>query len=152
MKTHNKELEIKALLEENFDSDIFNHDRTVTGGCSRKRPDFLLTTTWGNIVLEVDEFQHKRKTYPCECEISRMKEIYFDCGVENLLFIRYNPDSYKTTTCEKPMIKRKRQELLIKIINQQLKTKEVENLGVMYLFYDYFSIDAIEIEHIDPYK
>ena len=152
VKTHNKELEIKALLEENFDSDIFNHDRTVTGGCSRKRPDFLLITTWGNIVLEVDEFQHKRKTYPCECEISRMKEIYFDCGVENLLFIRYNPDSYKTTTCEKPMIKRKRQELLIKIINQQLKTKEVENLGVMYLFYDYFSIDAIEIEHIDPYK
>jgi len=53
VKTHNKELEIKALLEEKFDSDIFNHDRTVTGGCSRKRPDFLLTTTWGNIVLEV---------------------------------------------------------------------------------------------------
>jgi len=50
------------------------------------------------------------------------------------------------------MIKRKRQELLIKIINQQLETKEVENLGVMYLFYDYFSTDAIEIEHIEPYK
>ena len=152
VKTHAKELEIKVLLEEKFDSAIFNHDKTVSGGCSRKRPDFLLTAKWGNIVLEVDEFQHKRKTYPCTCEISRMKEIYFDCGVENLLFIRYNPDNYKTVTYEKPIIKKKRQELLVKIISQQLETKEVENLGVMYLFYDHFSVDAIEIEHIEPYK
>ncbi len=152
VKTHAKELEIKVLLEANFDSDIFNHDKTVAGGCSRKRPDFLLTADWGNIVLEVDEFQHKRKTYPCECEITRMKEIYFDCGVKNLLFIRYNPDIYKTVTGEIPMTKKKRQDLLVKIIREQLKKKKVKNLGVMYLFYDHFSADAIEIDPIKPYK
>ena len=152
VKTHAKELEIKVLLEEKFDSDIFDHDKTVTGGCSKKRPDFLLTANWGNIVLEVDEFQHKRKTYPCECEISRMKEIYFDCGVKNLLFIRYNPDTYLTVTGAKPVIKRKRQDLLVKIIQEQLDKKKVRYLGVMYLFYDHFSVDAIEIERIKAYK
>ena len=151
VKTRIKELEIKVLLEANFDSDIFDHDKTVTGGCSRKRPDFLLTADWGNIVLEVDEFQHKRKTYPCACEISRMKEIYFDCGVKNLLFIRYNPDTYKTITGAKPMIKKNRQDLLVKIIHDQLKKKKIRNLGVMYLFYDHFSVNAIEIERIKPY-
>ena len=90
VKTHTKELEIEVLLEQKFGADIFIHDKSVSGGCSLKRPDFLLTATWGHIVLEVDEFQHKRKTYPCECEVARMKQIYFDCGVKNLLFIRYN--------------------------------------------------------------
>ena len=71
---------------------------------------------------------------------------------KNLLFIRYNPDTYLTVTGEKPLIKRKRQELLIKIIQQQLKKKKVRNLGVMYLFYDHFSVDAIEIERIKPYE
>jgi len=80
-----------------------------------------------------------------------MKEIYFDCGVENILFIRYNPDTYKTITDSKPIIKKKRHELLIKIIQYHLENMEVKNLGVMYLFYDFFSESAIEIEHILPY-
>ena len=88
-------------MERNFDKDIFDHDKVVAGGCSKKRPDFLITTFWGYIILEIDEFQHNRKTYPCECEVNRMKEIYFDCGVKHLLFIRYNPDSYKTIDDQK---------------------------------------------------
>jgi len=42
--------------------------------------------------------------------------------------------------------------VLIKIIRHHLEFMEVKNLGVMYLFYDYFSVDAIEIEHINPYE
>jgi len=112
VKLHQKELAIKTVLEENFDSDIFDHDKQVRGGCSKRRPDFLLLTEWGNIIVEVDENQHNRKTYPCSCEVSRMKEIYFDCGVEHLLFIRYNPDKYKTLDGEKKVHYTKRRKLL----------------------------------------
>jgi len=151
VKSHNKELAIKTLLEDNFDPDTFIHDRIVPGGCSKKRPDFLLLTKWGNIIVEVDEFQHKRNTYPCECEITRMKQIYFDCGVEHLLFIRYNPDNYKVLEGGKPITPIQRKKLLIKIIKEQFDQKDVENLGVMYLFYDGYISGSSEIEDIKVY-
>lgn len=143
---------IENLLKENFDSDIFNHDRVVIGGCSKRRPDFLITTTWGIIILEVDEFQHKRKNYPCECELSRMKELYFACGVNHLLFIRYNPDTFITVSGQPPDRKNKREELLIKVLKNMIDIRDFEYLGVMYLYYDLFLIEEMEIEKIDPYK
>ncbi len=150
---HNKELAITNLLEENFDPEIFKHDKTVLGGCSMKRPDFLIVTEWGNIVLEVDENQHNRKTYPCECEVSRMKEIYFDCGVNHLLFIRYNPDKYITLDNERMFSSSKRREFLVKFRRDHIKERMFDHLGVVYLFYDGFARTVVpEIEEIDPYK
>ena len=81
-----------------------------------------------------------------------MKEIYFDCGTKHLLFIRYNPDKYKTIEGQKSETQLQRRELLIKIIKEKLKKRRFKHLGVMYLFYDGFSMDAIEIEPIDPYN
>ena len=164
LKTHLKEMAIENLLKENFNPDIFNHDRVVIGGCSKRRPDFLITTTWGIIILEIDEFQHKRKNYPCECELSRMKELYFACGVNHLLFIRYNPDTYITVNGQNPGFlegnpqtrsadkNKKREELLVKILKNMIEVREFDNLGVMYLYYDLFLIEEMEIEKIDPYK
>ncbi len=139
-----KEHEIKGLLEENKIE--FTHDSIVKGGCSKRRPDFILRRSWGNIIIEVDEHQHNRKNYSCECEISRMKEIYFDIGEPNLLFIRYNPDSYKTSSGSS-FIKRRRHEYLIKTINE---IESFSGLGVSYLFYDLFTHHYIEV--IDPYE
>jgi hypothetical protein len=76
-----------------------------------------------------------------------MKQIYFDVGVENLLFIRYNPDSYKTMDNQKPWKKPKRHDFLLKYLNEQ---QNHVNLGVVYLFYDGF-INPPEIDLIDPY-
>lgn len=116
-----------------------------------KRPDFIITTNWGTVILEIDEHQHNRKNYPCECEVSRMKMLYFDVGVKNLLFIRYNPDAYINIPGQKNYTLKERQEYLIKYINEYLTTKSHENLGVVYLFYDGF-INPPEIENIDPYN
>ena len=144
VKTKQKELEIKTILEENEIKAI--HDTVVSGACSKRRPDFLIPTRWGHIVLETDEHQHNRKTYSYECEITRMKQIYQDIGEQNMIFVRYNPDNYKTIS-GKPLEKIKRQDFLVKYINGLINT-DYFGLGVVYLFYDYFT-ENVEIEKID---
>ena len=136
VKTKQKELTIKTLLDENEIK--FLHDSVVVDGCSKKRPDFLIITNWGNIIIEVDEFQHRRNNYPCECETTRMKQIYTDLGSEYLLFIRYNPDNYATSD-NKPWPSNKRHEYLIKLINGYLPNRPTDNISVVYLFYDHFT-------------
>ncbi len=148
IKRHQKELEVKALLDEK--KIAYTHDIVVKDGCSKKRPDFVIATTWGTIILEVDEHQHNRKTYTCECELTRMRQLYFDVGVENLLFIRYNPDTYDTMSADKPMPKKQRKEYLAKYLQERLDTPH-QKLGVVYLFYDKFTPTCVEIEAIDPY-
>jgi hypothetical protein len=152
VKSNKKELIIKSILEDNFSRDVFIHDRIVTGGCSKRRPDFLIMTEWGHIIIEVDEFQHKRVNYPQSCEINRMKEIYFDIGGSKLLFLRYNPDNYKCFNGCKPFSQSKRKYILIKTINEYINSTILQNLGIIYLFYDGFVTNSIKIEKIDPYK
>ena len=152
LKTKNKELNVKSVLDEYEIKYI--HDSIVIDGCSKKRPDFLITTEWGNIILEVDENQHKRKNYPCDCEITRMKQIYQDVGCEYLLFIRYNPDNYISLS-NKPWPDIKRHEYLVKIINSYINNKPKDNISVIYLFYDHFTnnnekfIGGVEPDKID---
>jgi hypothetical protein len=149
VKRKQKELEVKTLLEE---AEIkFTHDEIVVDGCSRKRPDFLIPTKYGTIILEVDEFQHMRKNYPCECEITRMKQIYYDVGERHAIFIRYNPDTYKCDTNHKAD-KKERQQYLIKFISEMLDADVIlqNNLAVVYLFYDHF-VHPPEIERIEVY-
>ncbi len=148
VKRHQKEIEVKGLLDEK--KIAYTHDIVVKDGCSKKRPDFVIATTWGTIILEVDEHQHNRKTYTCECELTRMRQLYFDVGVENLLFIRYNPDTYDTMSADKPMPKKQRKEYLAKYLQERLDTPH-QKLGVVYLFYDKFTPSCVEIEAIDPY-
>jgi hypothetical protein len=45
------------------------------------------------IIVEVDENQHK--DYECSCENKRRMELSQDIGHRPLVFIRFNPDSYK---------------------------------------------------------
>ena len=148
IKRKQKELEIKNLLD--AEEIKFTNDLTVKDGCSKKRPDFIINTNWGIIILEVDEHQHNRKTYDCKCEITRMRQLYFDCGVENLLFIRYNPDKYIPVSGS-AVNKAGKQEFLLKYLKENIETTDHRGLGVIYLFYDGFLIDSAEIEKINPY-
>lgn len=95
------------------------------------------------IVVEVDEHQHQRKGYSCECEITRMKQIYLDWSIEQgrMLFIRYNPDSYESSYGK---------ELTTRLIRHVPEVPE-PGLKVLYLFYDGFSPLSEDMEHINPY-
>lgn len=134
--TKQKEEAIKEFLKT---SNIeFIHDHRVAEGCSSKRPDFLIMGNYGQyIVLEIDEFQHNRKTYTCECEITRMRQIYYDIGQQCTIFIRYNPDKYEPFS-GKPENTATRQRFLLETI-QKYKTLSPDPskpITVVYMFYD----------------
>lgn len=143
VKGKQKELKIKSLLDENEYKYIYDKK----SGESKKRPDFRIPIKNGNIIIEIDEFQHKTKTYSCECEIIRMKEIYLDCEKPNLLFIRYNPDTYKPIGDIKYNNK-EREKILLKYLQERIEKNDFFGLNVVYLFFDGFSINSIEIEKI----
>jgi hypothetical protein len=140
-----KEIKMKNFLNE---MEIkYVHDQIVEQGCSKKRPDFQIKTYWGTIILEVDEHQHNRKTYSCECEITRMKQIYYDVGEEKMIFIRFNPDTYKSET--KKLSINQRYEYMEKFIQEKINQIPQYNLSVIYLFYDFFDISIPEYEKIE---
>jgi hypothetical protein len=146
-----KELTVKSALE-NSGIKISSYDTRVPEGCSAKRPDFIITVEMDYvIVLEVDEHQHQRKNYSCQCEITRMKQIYFDWGIEHgkMLFIRFNPDDYKSLK-DTPMVISKRLDYLTRFIRSVPKMDHT-GLKVLYLFYDGFTFDAEDTDYINPY-
>ena len=147
-----KEEIIKKLLDDNNIEYINN--RQVSGGCSKRRPDFIINTKLGHhIILEVDEHQHRGKHYESKCEIQRMIQLYFDLGVKYLLFIRYNPDVYKAVGSVYNITRR--HKLLLKILKSEIERDDIskrEPLTVIYLFYDGFTMKNItDYDTIDPY-
>ena len=150
VKFHAKEQRIKYLLEShNID---FIHDKIVDSKCSKKRPDFNIPTSFGYIIIEVDEYQHKAKNYSSECEMSRMKQIYMDLGTPHVLFIRYNPDYYKTKMIYKRI---QREKYLMRVIYkyQNISPDTIDwNLAIIYLFYDNFDPTNLKLKKINPYS
>jgi hypothetical protein len=67
-------------------------DRTIAGGCSRRRPDMFLDLGSHVLIVEVDENMHER--YDCSCENKRLMELSQDVAHRPLIFVRFNPDKY----------------------------------------------------------
>jgi len=149
VKGHEKELRIKSLLDE--EEVKYVHDKVIKGGNSLRRPDFRLFTSHEDMemILEVDEDKHRGNDYTCECELKRMKEIFQECKKPKMLFIRYNPDKYKSTDGVKKFTPVHREKYLMKYINNKIaKPIEEDGLYVVYLFYDGFLPNNPEIEKI----
>jgi hypothetical protein len=73
-------------------------DKSVEGGCSKKRPDVLIDLLLYSIIIECDECQHKNY----ECENKRTMQLFEDLGNRPLIIIRFNPDSYKGDLSSSP--------------------------------------------------
>lgn len=130
-------------------------DRIIDTECGKERPDIVYDCKTHGIIVEVDE--HKHRGYKCkdgvDGEKMRMINLYMALGFEKLLFIRYNPDSYKG---EDGKILRTqsyiRERVLVKCVKHYMKNIDsVKNLGVLYLYYDGFNEQRSKILNIDPY-
>jgi len=86
-----KEREVYQLLKKTFPDFTIIHNKTVTDGCSLKRPDFLIDFGSYVIIIEVDENQH----VSYKCENKRTMTLFKDLGNRNLVLIRFNPDTFK---------------------------------------------------------
>ena len=88
-----KEQSVIEFIKKEFPEYTAVTDKRVADGCSKKRPDLLFDFGDQVIIVEVDENQHR--DYECSCENKRLMELSRDIGHRPLVFIRFNPDSYK---------------------------------------------------------
>ena len=94
MRNHKtKEKEVVDCVMENYPQFTWVADRRVQDGCSRRRPDLLLDMGSHIIIIEIDENKHSG--YDCSCENKRLMEISQDLQHRSIVFIRFNPDSYR---------------------------------------------------------
>ncbi len=126
----------------------FIYNQKVENSCSNRIPDFIIDITYGILIIENDENQHKART--CECEQTRMIGIYNDYGSKPVHFIRFNPDKYLNNTNKSLSVRHNFLYKQIKYIeNNSLEFFTRNNtLSVSYLYYDNFN-DVFEVNKID---
>jgi hypothetical protein len=131
-----KELVVKDFLISNNIS--FIHDKPIIYNGSTRRPDFVIASVFGYIIVEVDEYQHDN--YDKIDEINRMMEIYGYTQSLNknfqVLFIRFNPDYYIGLQYN---LKNKYRYLYFLIIHYINQLSIGVPLGQIKLFYDEFN-------------
>ena len=89
-----KEIAVRDYISERYPDFTWICDTRIPDGCSRRRPDLMLDLGYQVIIIEVDENQHI--FYDSICENKRLMELSQDINHRNLVFIRFNPDAYKT--------------------------------------------------------
>lgn len=91
-----KEKHVMEFIKEKFSSESdyeIHFQKTIIGGCSKRRPDAYIDLHTHTLIIECDENQHKN--YDSTCEVARINELFTDLGDRPIIFIRFNPDSYK---------------------------------------------------------
>jgi hypothetical protein len=133
-----KENVIKDFLSSN--NVAFVYDKQIPLSKNKHRPDFLINSNFGKIILEVDEHQHKKgHNYSQESEINRMKTICDDLltikSDQEILFIRYNPDKYTGIQYDT----KERMNYLYLVLTTFINRGKLGiKTGVTYLYYDGF--------------
>lgn len=143
-----KEDVVKEHLNKCFEQKYESHDRIPLHSCYKYRPDFVYDFVTHIAILEVDEHQHE--SYQCECEQKRMINLTQDFGGIPVVWIRFNPDSYKdnlgkTVTTKIPG----KIQTLISIMKSVQLHKPKVLCSAIYLFYNGFDQRNIKIEEID---
>tara|TARA_B100000787_G_C16017232_1_gene216886 strand:- start:67 stop:534 length:468 start_codon:yes stop_codon:yes gene_type:complete len=131
-----KEYKIVKFLRENIDIN-FIHNKSVGTECTiddrentngHLYPDIRFDCLTFNLIVEIDEFQHRGSNY--NCDERRMYDIIAKLGI-SCVFIRYNPDN-----------KDSNKNNLLKEINKYLEYNYEEidfddyGLNVNYMYYD----------------
>lgn len=95
--------------------------------------DFVIPKTWGHILLEVDECQHR--WYNQSCETRRMMDIYSSlcASTEKVCFFRYNPDSFCRDGRRVWLKRRERKKILEQYLINYIPKLDFE---ILYFFYD----------------
>ena len=101
--TRNYKTKEKAVVDfvcERFPEHTWITDKKVNDGCSMRRPDILLDLGYQVLIIEIDENAHQ--DYDCSCENKRIMELSQDVGHRPIIFIRFNPDSYRKSDIKIP--------------------------------------------------
>jgi hypothetical protein len=144
-----KQKETLQMLDAVITHAVYSDDKTIDTACNKRRPDRVYDCGTYFLVLEIDEHQHRG--YDKSCEYARQIEILQAFGMP-VLFIRYNPDTFKDKNGVKSTISKvKCHDILKRWVEMCLISPpkcSSEYLRCIYLFYDGFDISTTKIENI----
>jgi len=149
------ELSVKTFLENETELPPAIHNKSdphTRTQCTRSRVDFRLDFTYFQVIIEVDENQHK--SYGEACELTRLLQVANAAGGIPLAIFRINPDKYRQNGCTKntPLHERlvyMKERILLRVAkimrrirHSSSKTLVLPILYVEYLFFDQHSSDS----------
>ena len=126
-----KEYDVLLYLQSNLKEYDIIYNETIGTECTDKNiyPDIRIDLNWYQLILEVDEFQHRGANY--KCDMQRMYDAVAKLGMP-CVFIRYNPDSTKSS---KDVLLQTIRNTVNELVNNGLTAFNDYGLKVLYLFY-----------------
>ena len=116
-RMHKKEHAVVRHLRRTIDVPLA-YDESPGTGCTRKRPDIRFKLPTHDVIVEVDENQHRGYAESCEC--ARISEIVGAIGGKPLVFIRYNPDTFRFAGKTHQVTAAERIDLLVATIHREI--------------------------------
>ena len=95
--------------------------------------DFLFVKTWGYIILEVDEDQHR--SYPPSCDVRRDFDIVASVSLgsaQKLTIIHYNPDAFQIAERTASVSSKERLDALVTLIQDLPEPQGFERIFMYY--------------------
>jgi len=154
-KATGKESRIEHIWSDYIDRELgteflSSSDRSLksNGGCSSYRPDKLYIGVTRVELDECDEYQHKRNNGNYSCDEKRISDMYDEFDGNDLVVIRWNPDSYKVPTGYTKKNRQERLYLFVELKKKLRTKKQADRIHIYYMFYD---IDNPRISTSLPY-
>jgi hypothetical protein len=133
-RMHKKEHAVVRHLRRTIDLPLI-YDESPGFECTRKRPDIRLETPTHDVIVEVDENQHRRYEEQCEC--ARISEIVGAIGGKSVVFVRYNPDAVRYGGTVHSITAAERIDLLVETVRSELmRVSSRFEVRLIQLWYD----------------
>jgi hypothetical protein len=123
---------LRKVIDTPFDIDT-NYN---VSECSNRRPDIHFQFNTYDVIVEIDEDQHRSYEEMCEC--ARLNEIVNSIGGKSVIFIRYNPDTILNKNKKIIIDTQTRLDKLVEVIKEQLSNN-----------YDKFLVKLIQLFYND---
>ena len=151
--TKTKELDVyKALQAADIDFEYQKHMPFRGCGLGSETVcaflDWIITTIWGIIILEVDEHQHS--SYPASCDVRRDFDTYASIALgsgHKVAILRYNPDAFRMDGKNVRVAAKERQRRLVEVLRDWIADDPVPSLPLarFFIYYDGQSGSALPL-------
>ena len=133
-RMHKKEHAVVRHLRRTIELPLI-YDESPGFECTRKRPDIRFETPTHDVIVEVDENQHRQYQESCEC--ARISEIVGALGGKSVAFVRYNPDAVRYGGKIHGVTAAERIDLLVETVNEEIQRASTEfEVRLVQLWYD----------------
>ena len=114
---------------------VLQSPRNLNPACTKRRPDIRFELPTRDVIVEVDENQHRGYEESCEC--ARMSEIVGAIGGKPVVFIRYNPDVVRHNGKVRMVQAAERIDLLVAVVKRELvREPSAFSVRLVQLWYD----------------